>query len=196
MEGAKMARGIVVLWLVSIVCSSQAYAQTDKTLSDRTKQAANNLAKKQKFELKYQFDKDEEIRWNVEHVASTKAQIAGKHEETSSRTQSKKLWKVKSIDSRGNITFVHSVESIVFWQKLGDEDPISFDTESNDDPPEAFAPAVEKIGKPLAVVTISPQGKVIDRKSSDGQFQFGVGDICTPLPEKPVSIGHRWFVPT
>ncbi|MEM9411511.1 MAG: hypothetical protein AAGA30_10380 [Planctomycetota bacterium] len=186
-------------WICCVMvtsCCQILPAQTDQKLSERTRVAAENLAKKQKYELKYRFEQGEEIRWNVEHVASTKAQIAGKHEETSSRTQSKKLWRVKNIDSRGNITFVHSVESIVFWQKLGDEEPISYDTESGEPTPESFAPAVEKIGKPLAVVTISPQGKVIDRKSGEGQFSFGVGDICTPLPEGRISIGHRWFVPT
>ena len=27
-------------------------------------------------------------------------------------------------------------------------------------------------------------------------MSFGVGDICVPLPEDPVSIGYRWFLPT
>ena len=52
------------------------------------------------------------------------------------------------------------------------------------------------IGKPLAIVTITPTGKVVDRKSSFDQLEFGIGDICVPLPERPVSVGYRWYVPT
>ena len=154
------------------------------------------MAGKQKYALKYKFTQGEEVRWNVEHVATTKAQIAGKHETTSSRTESTKLWKVSSIDSIGNITFVHSVESTSLWQKIGEEEPVSYDSNSDEEPPQEFASACDMIGKPLAVVTISPNGKVIDRKSETMQVGFGVGDICVPLPEEPISIGHRWFAPT
>lgn len=179
--------------LVAAVCFGQNDESSTRQAADR---AAANLVAKQKFDLKYRFKPGEEVRWSVEHTASTKTQIAGKHETTSSRTNSTKLWKVSSIDKVGNITFVHSVESTSLWQKIGDEEPKSFDSESNEEVPDEFLAANDMIGKPLAIVTINPRGKIVDRKVPDSNFNFGAGDICTPLPNEPVAMGHQWFVPT
>ena len=193
-----MIRGPILLSLVVIVglFNAQSLAQTKQSAREEADKAVNRLAKQAKYDLNYRFDVGEKIRWSVEHVATTKTQIAGKHETSSSRTNSTKLWEIKSIDKLGNITFVHSVESMALWQKVGEDEPISFDSKSSDEVPEEFLAANGMVGKPLAVVTISPRGKVIDRKMDPKEGSFGVGDICTPLPEKPVSIGYRWFVPT
>lgn len=181
-----------------IFMAGLASAQTkDKSAtSSRIAAATEKLANKQKFELRYQFDIGEVIRWNVEHVATTKAQIAGKDEKTSSRTQSVKLWKVKHVDNAGNITLVHSVESTSLWQKIGDSEPIAYDSKVDKEAPEQFAAAQEMIGKPLAEVTISPTGQIVRRDTEGKQINFGVGDLCTPLPDQPVPVGHQWFVPT
>ena len=193
-----MIRSLFQIGLVVIVGFSvnELFAQTDKTARQAADQAVKKLAGKEKFELKYKFKAGEEVRWGVEHKATTKTQIAGTLEESSSRTKSVKLWKIKSIDKLGNISFVHSVESTELWQQVGDAEPVAFDSKSGKEAPEEFAPAMDTIGKPLGVITISPNGKVIDRKVDQGQASFGIGDICTPFPNKPISVGHRWFVPT
>lgn len=181
---------------IAVLASATVPGQTNSSASDRVQSAAQKLQQQQKFLLSYKFKQGEEIRWDVEHVASTKAQISGKDETTSSRTQSRKLWAVSSIDSVGNITFVHSVESTSLWQQIGEEDPVAYDSQSDEEPPMEFAGATDMIGKPLAVITITPSGKVVERKSSIEQINFGIGDICVPLPEKPIAVGHRWYVPT
>lgn len=193
-----MIRSLFQLGLVIFVgiAVNNLFAQTDHTARRAADRAVKKLADKEKFELKYKFDVGEEVRWDVEHKATTKTQIAGTLEKSSSRTKSVKLWKIKSIDKLGNISFVHSVESTELWQQVGDAEPISFDSKSKDKAPEEFAPAMETIGKPLGVITISPNGKVVDRKVDPSRASFGIGDICTPFPNKPIEVGHRWFVPT
>ena len=192
-------------WLVfvSVSCGQQSPAtnsRTDKNLNqasvNRAKQAARKLENAQQFLLKYKFQSGEEVRWNVEHSATTKTQIAGNSESTSSRSKSTKLWKVSNVDKLGNITFVHSVENSSLWQQIGDDDPVMYDSRSDKEVPQEFSGASQMIGKPLAIVTITPSGKVVDRKSSFDQLEFGIGDICIPMPEKPVAQGYRWFVPT
>ena len=163
---------------------------------EKAQQAAKKIADSQKHELKYKFAQGEEVRWTVEHSATTKTQIAGTDETTSSRSKSTKLWKVSSIDQLGNITFVHSVEKSNLWQKIGEEDPVLYDSKTDKEVPQEFVGASAMIGKPLAIVTITPTGKVKDRKSSFEQMEIGIGDICIPLPEKPIAAGYRWFVPT
>ena len=164
--------------------------------SDKIKRATQNLNSKQSFKLEYKMKKGQEIRWSVEHVASTKAQIAGEKEDTSSRTKSQKLWKVSSVDSVGNMTFVHSIESVDMWQQIGEGEPITYNSETDKTPPMEFESVTEKIGKPLAVISISPTGQVVDRKTSLQQARFGVGEITVPLPAKNIAIGHKWFVPS
>lgn len=162
---------------------------------EKARQAAKKIADTQEYELQYKFIQGEEVRWTVEHSATTKTQIAGTKETTSSRSKSTKLWKVSSIDKLGNITFVHSVEHSNLWQKIGEEDPVLYDSDTDTEVPQEFAGASEMIGKPLAIVTITPTGKVKDRKSSFEQMEIGIGDICISMPEKPVAAGYRWFVP-
>ena len=171
-------------------------AAQDETSTDRAMSAAERLSQKQKFKLAYRFLVDDQLRWNVEHTASTKAQIAGTLEETSSRSQSTKLWKVVDVDATGNMRFVHSIESVQMWQKIGEEDPVTFNSATDESAPVEFAGILEKIGKPLAMITISPEGEIVDRKSGSQQAKFGVGDICIPLPKDEISIGHQWYVPT
>ncbi len=193
---------LLVLWMVLAASpgSAQDSAPSDGSISpssaDRAGKVARNLARKQSFLMRYQFEPGEEIRWNVEHTATTNAQISGKHETTSSRTQSRKLWTITDVDSKGNFTFDHSVEWMSLWQQIGDDEPTAFDSLSSEPAPEAFHAAVQMIGKPLAVVTITPSGKVVDRNTKVEQLDFGIGDICTPMPEKAVGIGYRWYVPT
>ena len=55
--------------------------QADKALK-RVKNATRKLADSQKYELKYRFQRGEEVRWHVEHSATTKTQIAGNSETT------------------------------------------------------------------------------------------------------------------
>lgn len=193
-----MIRGLIQISLIVAIGISATclFAQQDQSARQAASRAVNKLADKQKYDLKYRFKVGEEVRWTVEHKATTKTQIAGKLETSSSRTRSVKLWKIKSIDDVGNISFVHSVESTVLWQQVGDAAPVSFDSNSDDEAPDEFAQALEAIGKPLAVVTISPIGKVVDRKVDPSRASFGVGDVCTPFPNKPIAVGHRWFVPT
>ncbi len=178
---------------------SQTRAQDDESSSrvrDRIQSASDHLAQKQQYLLEYKFKKDEECRWNVEHVATTETQIGGTHESTSSRSQSVKLWKISSVDSQGNITFAHTIESVSMWQQIGEGQPVAYDSTKDGTPPSEFEGVDEKIGKPIAVITISKDGKLIDRKSSLQQAHFGVGDVCVPLPDGPIAVGHRWYVPT
>ena len=190
------SKNLLLLVATGLIFPSLAWCQGERTAVERASDAAQNMQNKQKFLLQYKFQQGEEVRWNVEHVATTKAQISGKNETTSSRTESTKLWKVSSVDSIGNITFVHSVEKSKLWQKIGDDEAITFDSTSTDEIPDEFFGTSEMIGKPLAVITITPSGKVVDRKSSIEKIDFGIGDICTPMPENPIPIGHRWYVPT
>lgn len=167
-----------------------------ESATDLVRDATEQLRKELKYRLAYDLKEDETYRWSVEHTASTETKIANKAEKTSSRSNSIKVWTVESVDSVGNMTFVHSIDAVTMWHQIGEEDPVSFDSREPEKATEQYQPVLEKVGRPLATITINPQGQVIDRKSNLKQSKFGVGDITVPLPADEIAIGHQWYVPS
>lgn len=165
-------------------------------LQDRINAATNNLNQKQTYNLSYKFRANEKLTWNVEQTAKTKTQIGGVTETSSVRTVSDKQWEVKSVEPNGDTTFVYSITSIAMWQQIDDNDPATYDSKKDKSPGPEFTGVDQNLNKPLAVITISKNGKVLDRKSEGHRSSFGVGDICTPLPKQAVPVGYRWYVPT
>ena len=169
----------------------------DKAVADQVAAAAKRLQQQQKYDLRYKLKQGETVRLKITHSASTKTQMAGFTEDLSSRMESIKTWKVSNVDSRGNMTFVITWDSFVGWEQIGDEDPISYDSKDAEaEVPEMYLGTVEYIGKPLSVLTISPKGEIVDRKSSIKESALGVGGVTVPLPQESISVGHRWAVPT
>jgi hypothetical protein len=154
------------------------------------------MASKQAYLLAYKLKADETVRWTVEHVASTKTQMAGETEETSSRSVSVKAWKVSNVDATGTMTFVHSIEAVDMWQKIGESDPVSYNSRTDKNAPSEYRGIADKLGKPLAVIAITPNGNITDRQSNIEGAKFGVGDVTIPLPEKAIPVGQKWNIPT
>ena len=176
--------------------SSETTSRVNRSVSESIERATDNINNKQKFLLAYKFKKGDAIRWTVEHIASTRTQMAGESEETSSRSQSVKLWEVTSVDSLGQMTFEHKIESVDMWQKIGDQKPVTYDSKTDKEPPLEYESIADKLGTTITTVSINPAGQIVDRKSDvPSQANFGVGDIAIPLPTKPVTIGYQWSVP-
>jgi hypothetical protein len=188
---------IVCLVGLSFGCTTFALASPQqKSAKDRVAQATENMNRKQVYKLVYKLQKGETVRWTVEHVASTKTRMAGETEETSSRSESTKAWKISSVDSLGNITFVHSIEAVKMWQKIGETDPVAYDSKTDQKVPAEYESVSDKLGKPLAVFSITPNGQITDRKSHVQGARFGTGDVTVPLPKEAIPVGHKWNVPT
>ena len=191
-------KGLVVCLTAFIFsCSSVTLeSQAQQLAKDRLARATKKMNSMQRYRLVYKLNEGETIRWSVEHVASTKTRMAGETEETASRSISTKAWKVSSVDSLGNITFVHSIEAVKMWQKIGDNDPVAYNSRTDKEVPVEYESVSEKLGKPLAVFSITPTGQITDRKSHVPGARFGTGDVTTPLPKEAIPVGHKWNVPT
>lgn len=189
---------IAVAYLLSSLPSITIAQETKpaKPKIDAAAAVANRLNKRQLYDLRYKLQQGEEIHWIVEHVVSTKVQMAGETENSSSRSQTEKVWKVSKVDALGNITFVHSIASVDMWQQVGESDPVTFNSAKEKEAPEEYEGVANKIGKPLAVFTITPFGEIKDRKSALSKSSFGVGKVTIPLPGKPIAVGHQWSVAT
>lgn len=187
------------LFFSVILCSglmtgvfSVANAQQDKTDLERsTSRATSN----QRFELRYKMQSGDILRWTVEQIASTETRMAGHEEKSSLRSRSVHAWTVQSVDSLGNMTFQNQLESATEWQKVGDDDPVSYDSSKNDEIPDVYLPTAEKIGKPIATITISPLGETVNRVELIKTPELGMGSITTPLPDRMLAIGEQWDIP-
>ena len=187
----------LVLISPTSVDAQQSSKKDQPSAAEVIRNATKRQNKKQQYSLRYRIPKGAKYRWSVEHTASTRTKISNSSNETSSRSNSVKVWKVDSVDSKGNMTFVHLIESVLMWQKNGESEPIEFDSrEKGKTVPPEYESIPEKIGVPLATFTINPQGQVVDRKSTLKNARFGAGDITVPFPSKPISIGHEWYVPS
>lgn len=182
-----------------MACGSTSLAQSkdkQESAAERIQRATNKFNKQQLHQLAYKLKKDEEIRWTVEHTVSTKFQMAGELEESSSRSVTTKVWKVANVDNAGHMTFVHQLDAIEMWQQVGEADPVAYNSQIDKEIPEEYKSVAENVGKPLVVFSIKPNGKITDRKSNLRQDNFGVGDVTIPLPEEAIPVGYKWNVPT
>ncbi len=165
--------------------------QTQDPLQRSTARATGD----QSYQLRYKARAGEAIRWEVEQIASTETRMAGHEENSSLRSRSVHSWIVDSVDSHDQITFRNQLESASEWQKVGDTDPVSFDSVKGGDVADIFQPTAEKIGKPIATITIDPYGVVVNRVDHIKTTELGMGAVTIPFPEQPIPIDFRWETP-
>ncbi len=181
--------------IAQVAAQDESSSGKTQSVTEQIERATDKVNKNQVYQIKYKLKKGEEIRWNFEHVVTTKFQMAGEVEESSSRSENVKLWKVANVDQLGNITFAYTIESVKMWQQVGDTDPVSYDSKTDKEIPQEYAGTADEVGKPLAIFSIAPNGTILDRKSNLKQDVFGVGKVTIPLPEKAVPVGYEWNVP-
>ena len=184
---------LLAMLLVVIALATDALAQDGNS---KTSQAAQRFAKKQTYDLHYKLKPGDKIDFLFEQVASTRTHIAGEDESTTSRSQTAKQWEVKSVDSLGNMTFALKWTSVNMWQQIADDEPIKYNSKTDTEVPEEYQSIAQYVGETIAVFSIQKNGKIIGRLSDLKESSFGAGEVTVPLPDKPVSLGYRWYVPT
>ena len=147
------------------------------------------------FELKYHFEPGEEILSKVIHLVTMDTKIEGTAETVETRSVSLRRWKITDVDKRGNITFLHYVDKANMWQKVTGRPEIRFDSESDEQPHALYRNVAKTIGVSLATITISPQGVIVGRTSAQPNFNPGIGELTVPLPDRPVKVGQKWYIP-
>ncbi len=190
-----MHRKLLAISVGFALCGSgPVCAQTGESPSP-LQDSANRATANQRFDLRYKLNPGEAIRWSVEQMASTETRMAGYEEKSSLRSRSVHSWTVENVDSLGNMTFQNQLESASEWQKVGDQEPVSFDSSQDEEVPDIYQATAEKIGKPIATTTIDPHGNIVNRVEHITTAELGMGSVATPLPESPVAIGAHWEVP-
>jgi hypothetical protein len=167
-----------------------------QAIQDQISKFTKRQTKSQKYLLKYKMKKGETIRWKHDHRILNKSRHAGTSEKTSTRTQPEYSWKVKNVDSLGNMRFEISLDRVQVFSNIGESFETHYDSESSKEIPDSCHVYAERVGRPSATYTISPTGQVVASKSNYRANDLGgIGDApVIAFSDKPISVGYKWAV--
>jgi hypothetical protein len=149
----------------------------------------------EKHALIYKFTPGEEVRTRVVQESTVDTKIKGQVSIAKSRSISTKVWKITAVDSQGNITLENSVADVDMWQNVTGKPELKYNSLTDKSAPLGYQYVADSIGKPLATLTITPGGKLMERKGDQQAHHAGLGDLAIPLPEGPVKEGDTWETP-
>jgi hypothetical protein len=151
-----------------------------------------------KYTLRYKFQPGETLRWEVVHRSAIRTSVTDSTQVAETVSTSTKAWRVKEVKPDGQATFEHVVESVDMWQQLSGRQPIRYNSKTDKQPPHGFDDVAQSLGKPLSVLTLDSQGKVVKIKRlpvKAAATNSTDSKITISLPTEPVPVGHVWTVP-
>ncbi len=129
------------------------------------------------------------------HRAVVDTTIQGSNQTAETRSTSIKMWKVTDVSPKGDVTLVHSVESIDMWQKMQGRQEVRYNSKTDDTVPPGYEEIAKAVGVPLTLVTIDPHGGVLKREEKHRQSNASNMPLAIPLPAEAVEVGYTWSVP-
>lgn len=147
------------------------------------------------YMLRYKLQAGEQLVSKVVHLAETRTRMQGHDEASSSRTITEKVWEVSSVSPTGDMTFEYRINAVELAQSVGGGEELKYNSLTDSQAPDVFRHVAETVAKPLAKVTINPQGEVIHREGDLKSPQLGMGELTLALPAEPLAIGGQWNVP-
>lgn len=146
--------------------------------------------------LTYRFRPDEKVVMTVSHRARTETTISGTTQTTETSTDSRKRWRVVSVDAEGRATIEHSVDQVTMTSRTSDRGEVRWSSDGDDPPPPGYEAVRGSLGVPLSRVVIDPAGRVISRVDLQPTPPSASGDLMVvPLPDGEIEVGHEWSVP-
>jgi len=146
--------------------------------------------------LRYRFAKGESVPTRVEHRALTETTMNGLTQTVETMTDSTKTWTVVDVDEAGNATLEHSVDDVTMTSRTSDRGEVRWASGSGVEPPPGYELVPHSLRVPLVRLTISADGRVLDRRELRPCPPAATGDlVVVPLPERAVAVGAEWTVP-
>ncbi len=149
----------------------------------------------EEYTLVYKFHAGEVVQSKVTHLVTVETKIRGVEQVARTRSISTKSWRIEEVAADGSIRFTHYVDDVDMWQSVTGREEVKYNSQTDQTPPPGYEAVAASVGKPLAVVTISPTGRILQRENSQKQFNPGIGELTVPMPEGPVKIGDEWNMP-
>lgn len=146
------------------------------------------------FLLRYKFQADQVIRYEVSLHDNYVVKIGELTEEPHSHQDSIKNYRVISVNEDGSAVIELMMESAKL-DLFQNGAKAKFDSQFDKKPQEIFKPIASMIGRPHLKLTISPTGEVsnlqplLNNKNLPNQLAI---DVLVQLPEEPVKVGGIW----
>ena len=173
-------------WLTQLAIGQD--AGIEKQLEKAVTEATRTSQPVKKYQLQYRLNEGELIRSRVVHLVSMDTKIDGEFENLKSRSVSTRVFQVNEVDAEGNITLVHRVEDADLWQKVTGQNEVRYNSKTDEVVPENYERLAASIGKPLAVITVSPSGAIVARKDEVTQRRLLLVELRSALVQLFVSL--------
>jgi len=135
--------------------------------------------------------------YRTEHNTLASYAMGDSKDETKTRVQSVKRWQVLGVDSAGVATLQMSLQALFFETTPLSGEPLTFDSAHPEKSTEALRKQfADYIGKPLVVLRVDGQGKVVEVKNATVGHSAARYESDPPfkllLPAEPLKTGQTW----
>jgi hypothetical protein len=150
--------------------------------------------------LKYKWEANQIFYFDSTSLMSISTQKDTTAETAMNESRSFKHYRVISVDPDGNALLELIIDRVKMLARFGENDPLTFDSNSEAAPPPQLRGIRDGIGKPTARVQVSAYGtlKDVTRLGAAAPGKGAVADndpsnnFLTVLPEMPTEIGGTW----
>ncbi len=153
----------------------------------------------QTYTLRYRFHEGETLRWKVTQRTEITTTVSGTKQTVSNVVQSVKAWRIQNVRENGTVTLQNLVESVNLCQKFSGAQEVRYNSQSDKKPPPGFEDMAQRVGVPLALVTMDSRGQILFRQRNaklKASAAENEGPMTVPLPEQPVAVGEIWSLPS
>jgi len=146
--------------------------------------------------LEYRFREGEKLDMEVSHRALTETTVGATAQSTETATDSRKTWKVVSVDAQGNATLEHSVDDVTMTSRTSDRGQVRWSSSGDESAPPGYEQVKANLGVPLSQLVVDRSGRILERRDFRPCPPSSTGDlVVVPLPAEPVAEGAEWIVP-
>jgi hypothetical protein len=179
--------------LLLVLTGAVPFACADES---KSADATTPVADATKYDLQYKLTTGTVLRYSIDHRASIRSTIDQTTQETHTKTESMKAWKVTDVLPSGEIEFMTVVEHVHMFSQLPDRAPSEYDSVKDKMPPPGYEDTARAIGVPLSVVRMTPRGKITSRNIKLIQPNADKDEqVVIRLPDEPVAVGATWDEP-
>jgi hypothetical protein len=151
------------------------------------------------YTLRYRFHEGETLRWKVTQRTEITTTVSGTRQTVSNVVQSVKAWRIQNVREDGTVTLQNLVESVDLRHKFSGAQEVRYNSQSDKKPPPGFEDMAQRVGVPLALVTMDSRGQILSRQRNSklkASAAENEGPMTVPLPAQPVAVGEIWSLPS
>lgn len=151
------------------------------------------------YRLKYRFQPNQFVHYKEHQRVRNTARYKQVTETVRYEWTTHKHWRVSSVDGEGRAVLELMIDRVRMKAQFDQHDPIVWNSESPEPPPEKFRDVAATVGKPQVRLRVTPAGELesvvrLDNKAGSSQ-QPGAKrsrNFLVVFPDEPIRVGESW----